>query len=77
MRLDRRILDSLNFSIKQAVSPTKEETAEELDEFTNLKEQDVEDMTDAEAADVIIRYNQVVNRALRAKYLSRTRRRAI
>lgn len=77
MRLDRNIFESLNSSIKQAVSPEIEEFPQEIEEVADLKEEDIEDMTDAEAADRIIRYNQVVNRALRAKFLSRTRRRAI
>lgn len=77
MRLDRSIFESLNSSIKETISPEIEEIEQEIAEVVSLDEEDIEDMTDAEAADHIIRYNQVVNRALRAKFLSRTRRRAI
>jgi len=77
MRINRRIFESLNSSVNKAISTQEEEIAEEIADILDLKEEDIEDITDAEAADRIIRYNQVVNRALRAKFLSRTRRRAI
>lgn len=77
MRINRRIFESLNSSVNKAISSEEEEIAEEIADILDLKEEDIEDITDAEAADRIIRYNQVVNRALRAKFLSRTRRRAI
>lgn len=77
MRLNRNTFTLLNDSIKRTISPKIEELEDEIEEVSSLSEEDIEDMSDTEAADRIIRYNQVVNRALRAKFLSRTRRRAI
>ena len=41
------------------------------------QEKDINDISDREIADRVIRYNQVVNRALRARFMSSTRRKSL
>lgn len=49
----------------------------EEDAIKETEEDDINDVKDREIADIIIRYNQVVNRALRARFTSKTRRKSL
>jgi len=76
MRLDKNLFKSLNEASKKVLKPTAEEEVEEIVE-AEAKLPDINDIDDKEVADYVIRYNQVVNRALRARFMSRTRRKAV
>ena len=76
MRLNKNLFKSLNEASKKVLEPTVEEEVEEIVE-AETKLPDINDIDDKEVADYVIRYNQVVNRALRARFMSRTRRKAV
>jgi hypothetical protein len=79
MRLDKNIFGSLNDSVSEVLNdkvPTTDEDIKEIDE-ADTKLPNVNDLEDKDVADYIIRYNQVVNRALRSRFMSRARRKAI
>jgi len=76
MRLNKNLFNSLNEASKKVLEPTVEEEVEEIVE-AETKLPDINDIDDKEVADYVIRYNQVVNRALRARFMSRTRRKAV
>jgi len=76
MRYDKDTYKSLMSSLQHMYEPAKIEEAEqkveeEKDDF------DVNNVKDKDIADMVIRYNQVVNNALRAKFASRTRRKSL
>lgn len=75
MRLDKNLFKSLNEASKKVLEPELEEEVEEITEQDKLP--DINDVPDKEVADYVIRYNQVVNRALRARFMSRARRKAV
>ena len=75
MRLNKNLFKSLNEAAKQVLEPELEEEVEEITEEDKLP--DINDVPDKEVADYVIRYNQVVNRALRARFMSRARRKAV
>lgn len=75
MRLDKNLFKSLSEAAKKVLEPELEEEVEEITEEDKLP--DINDVPDKEVADYVIRYNQVVNRALRAKFMSRARRKAV
>ena len=75
MRLDKNLFKSLNEAAKKVLEPELEEEVEEITEQDKLP--DINDVPDKEVADYVIRYNQVVNRALRARFMSRARRKAV
>jgi len=75
MRLDKNLFNSLNEAAKKVLEPELEEEVEEITEEDKLP--DINDVPDKEVADYVIRYNQVVNRALRARFMSRARRKAV
>jgi len=77
MRTNKDTFRSLNDAIKSVISDTND-----IEESQKIEEQesalpDINDLSDNEVADYIIRYNQVVNRALRARFMSRTKRKAV
>lgn len=77
MRTNKDTFRSLNDAIKSVISDTND-----IEESQKIEEQesalpDINDLSDTEVADYIIRYNQVVNRALRARFMSRTKRKAV
>lgn len=80
MRTNKDTFRSLNDAVKSVVSDTNG-----IEESQKIEEQedkpsalpDINDLSDNEVADYIIRYNQVVNRALRARFMSRTKRKAV
>lgn len=77
MRTNKDTFRSLNDAVKSVVSDTNG-----IEESQKIEEQesalpDINDLSDTEVADYIIRYNQVVNRALRARFMSRTKRKAV
>ena len=76
MRLDKNLFKSLNEASKKVLEPTVEEEVEEIVE-AEAKLPDINDIDDKEVADYVIRYNQVVNRALRSRFMSRARRKAV
>lgn len=76
MRLDKNIFNSLNKASKKVLTPEIEEEVEEIVE-AEAKLPDINDVDDKDIADYVIRYNQVVNRALRARFMSRARRKAV
>ena len=76
MRLDKNIFNSLNEASKKVLKPEIEEEVEEIVE-AEAKLPDINDIDDKDIADYVIRYNQVVNRALRARFMSRARRKAV
>ena len=76
MRLNKNLFKSLNEASKKVLEPTVEEEVEEIVE-AETKLPDINDIDDKEVADYVIRYNQVVNGALRARFMSRTRRKAV
>ena len=76
MRLDKNLFKSLNEASKKVLEPTVEEEVEEIGE-AEAKLPDINDIDDKEVADYVIRYNQVVNRALRSRFMSRARRKAV
>ena len=76
MRIDKENYKSLLFSIQDMFTPAKiepkeEPVVEEKDDF------DINDIKDKDVADMVIRYNQVVNNALRAKFAARARRKSL
>ena len=75
MRLDKNLFKSLSEAAKKVLEPELEEEVEEITEEDKLP--DINDVPDKEVADYVIRYNQVVNRALRARFMSRARRKAV
>ena len=75
MRLDKNLFKSLNEAAKKVLEPELEEEVEEISEEEKLP--NINDVPDKEVADYVIRYNQVVNRALRARFMSRARRKAV
>ena len=75
MRLDKKLFKSLNEATKKVLEPEIEEEVEEISEEDKLP--NINDVPDKEVADYVIRYNQVVNRALRARFMSRARRKAV
>lgn len=77
MRTNKDTFRSLNDAVKSVISDTND-----IEESQKIEEQesalpDINDLSDTEVADYIIRYNQVVNRALRARFMSRTKRKAV
>jgi hypothetical protein len=76
MRLDKNLFKSLNEASKKVLEPTVEEEVEEIVE-AEAKLPDINDIDDKDIADYVIRYNQVVNRALRSRFMSRARRKAV
>jgi len=76
MRLNKNLFKSLNEASKKVLEPTAEEEVEEIVE-AEAKLPDINDIDDKEVADYVIRYNQVVNRALRSRFMSRARRKAV
>lgn len=80
MRINKDTFRSLNDVVKSVISDTND-----IEESQKIEEQedkpsalpDINDLSDNEVADYIIRYNQVVNRALRARFMSRTKRKAV
>lgn len=76
MRLNKNLFKSLNEASKKVLEPTVEEEVEEIVE-AEAKLPDINDIDDKEVADYVIRYNQVVNRALRSRFMSRARRKAV
>lgn len=77
MRLDKNTIKSLNDTVNEIVNPKPEVEETEPEIIHEEGERGIADMDDAEAADYIIRYNQVVNAALRARHMSRTRRKSV
>jgi len=76
MRYDKDTYKSLMSSLQHMYEPAKIEEAEqkveeEKDDF------DVNNVKDKDIADMVIRYNQVVNNALRAKFAAKARRRSL
>ncbi len=76
MRLDKNLFKSLNEASKKVVQPEIEEEVDEIEE-EKTKLPDINDIDDKDVADYVIRYNQVVNRALRSRFMSRARRKAV
>ena len=76
MRLNKNLFKSLNEASKKVLEPTVEEEVEEIVE-AEAKLPDINDIDDKDVADYVIRYNQVVNRALRSRFMSRARRKAV
>ncbi len=76
MRLNKNLFNSLNEASKKVLEPTVEEEVEEIVE-AEAKLPDINDIDDKDVADYVIRYNQVVNRALRSRFMSRARRKAV
>ena len=76
MRLNKNLFKSLNEASKKVLEPTVEEEVEEIVE-AEAKLPDINDIDDKEVADYVIRYNQVVNRASRSRFMSRARRKAV
>jgi len=76
MRLDKNLFKSLNEASKKVLEPTVEEEVEDIVE-AEAKLPDINDIDDKDIADYVIRYNQVVNRALRSRFMSRARRKAV
>jgi len=76
MRLNKNLFNSLNEASKKVLKPTAEEEVEEIVE-AEAKLPDINDIDDKDIADYVIRYNQVVNRALRSRFMSRARRKAV
>tara|TARA_R110001592_G_scaffold266512_1_gene532214 strand:- start:548 stop:778 length:231 start_codon:yes stop_codon:yes gene_type:complete len=76
MRLNKNLFKSLNEASKKVIQPEIEEEVEEIVE-AEAKLPDINDIDDKDIADYVIRYNQVVNRALRARFMSRARRKAV
>lgn len=80
MRTNKDTFRSLNDAVKSVIADTNE-----IEESQKIEEQEdkpstlpnINDLSDNEVADYIIRYNQVVNRALRARFMSRTKRKAV
>lgn len=82
MRTNKDIFKSLNDTINDVLSDKEEpieeqETIEEQGDDTTSLLPDINKLSDSEVADYIIRYNQVVNRALRARFMSKTKRKAV
>ena len=76
MRLNKNLFKSLNEASKKVVQPEIEEEVAEIEE-EKTKLPDINDIDDKDVADYVIRYNQVVNRALRSRLMSRARRKAV
>ena len=76
MRLDKNLFKSLNEASKKVVQPEIEEEVDEIEE-EKTKLPDINDIDDKDVADYVIRYNQVVNRALRSRFMSRAKRKAV
>lgn len=76
MRTNKDIFKSLNDTINDVLSDKEEPIEEQGDDTTSLLP-DINKLSDSEVADYIIRYNQVVNRALRARFMSKTKRKAV
>lgn len=76
MRFDKDTYRSLLDSIQDLYSSPKIQE-EEDEEVVEEKDFDITKVGDKEVADMVIRYNQIVNNALRAKFASRTRRRSL
>ena len=76
MRLNKNLFNSLNEASKKVLEPTVEEEVEEIVE-AEAKLPAINDIDDKDVADYVIRYNQVVNRALRSRFMSRARRKAV
>lgn len=77
MRTNKDTFRSLNDAVKSVISDTND-----IEESQKIEEQesalpDINDLSDTEIADYIIRYNQVVNRALRARFMSKAKRKAV
>ena len=77
MRTNKDTFRSLNDAVKSVISDTND-----IEESQKIEEQesalpDINDLSDTEVADYIIRYNQVVNRALRARFMSKAKRKAV
>ena len=76
MRLDKNLFKSLNEASKKVIEPEIEEEVDAIEE-EKAKLPDINDIDDKDVADYVIRYNQVVNRALRSRFMSRARRKAV
>lgn len=77
MRTNKDTFRSLNDAVKSVISDTND-----IEESQKIEEQesalpDINDLSDTEVADYIIRYNQIVNRALRARFMSKAKRKAV
>ena len=76
MRLNKNLFKSLNEASKKVIEPEIEEEVDAIEE-EKAKLPDINDIEDKDVADYVIRYNQVVNRALRSRFMSRARRKAV
>ncbi len=76
MRLNKNLFKSLNEASKKVIEPKIEKEVEEVEE-EKAQLPDINDIDDKDIADYVIRYNQVVNRALRSRFMSRARRKAV
>ena len=76
MRLNKNLFKSLNEASKKVIEPEIEEEVDTIEE-EKAKLPDINDIDDKDVADYVIRYNQVVNRALRSRFMSRARRKAV
>jgi hypothetical protein len=77
MRYDKDTYKSLMSSLQHMYEPAKIEEAEQKVEEVEEENDDINKISDKNIADMVIRYNQVVNNALRAKFASRTRRKSL
>lgn len=83
MRLTKDITSALNEAVKQVVDNREDSKEAKVDEDVEDIEEKIEDqldlssLPDSEIANMVIRYNQVVNRALRARFMSKTTRKAV
>lgn len=85
MRLQKNnhfsLLETINheiMGIDNNESIENESTKEEIPEIEEaLDLTDLDSIKDKDIANLVIRYNQVVNRALRARFISNTRRKSL
>ncbi len=85
MRLQKNnhfsLLETINheiMGIDSNESIKNESTKEEIPEIEEaLDLTDLDSIKDKDIANLVIRYNQVVNRALRARFISNTRRKSL
>ena len=80
MRTNKDTFRSLNDAVKSVVSGTNEiEESQKIEEQERIPSAlpDINNLDDKDIADYIIRYNQIVNRALRARFMTRSKRKAV
>lgn len=80
MRTNKDTFRSLNDAVKGVVSGTNEiEESQKIEEQEGIPSAlpDINNLADKDIADYIIRYNQIVNRALRARFMTRSKRKAV